>query len=288
MPAAIPLVAMAVSAGAKAYSAHKANKAEKSQRGLDNAAMDKQDAAKQALIDRLTAAGYDPYGPQRSSSSSNSTSNTRSRGGYDRISKKETLAGYGGMEARIKALVEGRLGQNQAVGPAEQAAALRRINQTFAGTQARINSLAGAGASRGQLGSAAAPLEIARAGSINDYFATLPGEERRRRNEDLGLASGVMGQFGQQQHDTGTDFNNSTTNSSGSSSSLGGPDVSTLMALTSPSGARQTMQTGFSPLASGIGDLAGAAAQYYAGRTGGGSRKPIPGPAYNPYSGAAS
>ena len=104
-----------------------------------------------------------------------------------------------------------------------------------------------------------------RAGQIANYQATLPDLMRERRNQDLGLASGAMNAFGKgtERFSTGDSTTNSSQSSQGGGTQTNSmPDISAIMALTSPN-PRVSTNTGASPVATGLGDLGSAVSQYF-------------------------
>ena len=266
---ALPLVAMAAPAILKGIGSFLGNrskaKAEKAQRELDNKYIQAQDAAKKGIIDKLTAAGFDPYGPQTSTSSSSGTygSNTRSVQDVNSLTGTEIMGPYQGMEGKLRSLVEGRLGKGSPVSDGEIATQLKNINRGNAAAEAAVKNVIGSRSlGKAQAGAALTPMQIARTSQITDFLGTIPELERARRQEDEQQAQGLISAFGTGQRTTGRTTTNSNTSgfSNNQGSQTSGPDISSLMALTMPSGPMQTNKTGssaFGSALSGAGDLAG-------------------------------
>lgn len=266
MPAAIaiPLAMSAVQAGAGALAAHKANKANKDRLNQENTNAAADEANRNNIINQLKAHGTDIYGPQTSTRSDTGGSSSHTSSDTSFRNNPFITGDYKPMEAKLRSLIEGRLGQANTVTEAEKAAQLRNINAASAGALASIRNMGGRGFSSAQLAAAGTPIQMARAGQIGNYMATLPDLERARREKDLAMASGAISGFGTGQE--GTSHTNSNTNSTsfGNSTSTGGPDISAILGLTTPNG-RVSTNTGASPIAGLVGDLAGAAGTAYAG-----------------------
>lgn len=271
----IPVVGSVLGAAGNVLQGNAADKAAKDQARLNNQYLGQYDQANRDIVNRLTAAGYDPFGPQTSYSSqqggTQGTSTTRGVQDVDMFTRPEVLAAYAPMEARYRQLIEGRLGQPSPVTEGEIASTLRGINRSSEGALRQVQNLAGGrGLSAQQLQAAATPLATARAGQIADFLASIPQVERQRQAEDLALAQGAIGQFGTGQRQTGRTTTASTTNQSGTSygggSQTSGPDVNTLMALMRPAGPQASMQTGNSTFGNILSGLGGAASVYAAGQ----------------------
>jgi len=276
----IPLVGGILSGVGSIFQGKAAGKAAQDQARLNNQYLQDYGAANQDIIRQLQAKGYDPFGPQTTSSQqfggTQGTSTTRGTQDVDMFNRPEILAQYAPMEQRFRQLIEGRLGQPSAVTEGEIASTLRGINRASQGATAQVQNLAGGrGLSAQQLQAAGTPLASARVGQIADFLASIPQVERQRQGEDLALAQGAIGQFGTGQRQTGRTTSQSATNQMGSSfgggSQTGGPDVSTLMALLRPAGPQQSMQTGQSPFGNLLSGLGGAGIAY------GATRQPKPG-----------
>ena len=275
----IPVVGGAVSALLDAIGGQQNQNAEQAQRGLENQFLANTDKAKADAVAALKAHGIDIFGPQTETGTSfgNSTTSGSSRTVSDQSFRNNPFvtAEYKAMEGRLKDLINGRLNAPETVTQAEKAAQIRNINAASAGALASIRNLAGHGISAQQIAAAGAPVQVGRAGAIGNYLATLPDIERNRRNQDLQLGQGLVGQFGLGQegtsHGVSTTNSNQSTASSGGNTMTGGPNYSAIQAFTLPTAPMQTMNTGASPWLKAGSDLTGALSQWYANKGGAGN-----------------
>ena len=264
----IPLAIMAASAIAGQIKKHKAGQAEKKQRGLDNDFLKQQDTAKQDIMSRLTAAGFDPYGPQTTTSQQSGThgSTTNSSTVGEQFVRPEILGNYAGMEGKLRGLVEGRLGKGSPVSDGEIATQLKNINRANAGAEAAVKNVIGSrGLGRAQAGAALTPMQIARTSQITNFLGGIPEIERQRNMENEQQAADLIGKFGTGQRSNMT--SNTRSNTSGFSNSqgsqTGGPNIGALMALNMPSGPGQTLDTGQSMFGNVLGGAADLGANIY-------------------------
>jgi len=279
----LPLLALAAPAIVKGIGSFLGNKskanAEKAQRELDNKYIQSQDAAKKGIMDKLTAAGFNPYGPQTTTSNSagtyGSNTNTRNVTDVNQLTGTEIMGPYQGMEGKLRSLVEGRLGKGSPVTDGEIATQLKNINRSNAAAEAAVKNVIGSrGLGKAQAGSALTPMQLARTSQITDFLGTIPEVERQRNMQNEQQAQGLISAFGTGQRTTGRTTSVGSSNTSGFSNNQGsqtsGPDIQSLMALTMPSGPMQTNKTGYSAFGSalsGAGDLAGNLMAQYGGRT---------------------
>jgi hypothetical protein len=207
----------------------------------------------QNLMAQAQAGGWNPFGPQTSTSQSTTSS---SGGGHQ--STTPTITGnYQGIDALMRNIMTGRLGSPSSLPAGYASNRTRAINQSYEGAdQAARNMAASRGLSGEQAYAVASPSNRARAGDIADMRGEIPLLERQMQNEDVQLAANLQKMFG-----TGQDTTSSQWSSGQSSGSQTNPfsadDLSALMRIMVPPSPQQGTQTGTSNVATGLDSLAG-------------------------------
>lgn len=243
-----------------------ASQAAKDQANLNNAFIGQSDKAKADLIASLKAAGYDPYGPQVSTTSSTGGGKSASRYGSKTHAvsnrTKTVLAENQAAENALRARIEGRLANKAGVSQGEILNQIANINRgSDAAARAVANKVAGTGVGGAQAGAAYTPGEMSRVSAINDFLASVPQLARSRQMEDEAAASGFLAQRAGEQDITDSDtsgWSNTDSSSFGNTRSTGGPDIGQLLALTSPTAPQQSLKTGTSAWGSALSGAAGA------------------------------
>jgi len=209
----------------------------------------------QNLMQGAMGQGWNPFGPQTSTSSGTSSS---TGGGSQSYSNMPVITGqYQGIDELMRGIMTGRL-QNPSSLPAGYAStAARGINESYAGADAAARNMAARrGLSPEQSYAVATPANSARAGALADMRAQLPLLERQMQNEDIGIAQGLQSAFGRGEKGQSQ---SSTWNQGQTSGSQTNPfsasDLSALMKIMVPPSPQQGTQTGTSGVATGLDSL---------------------------------
>lgn len=213
----------------------------------------------QGLMSGAQAAGWNPYGPQTSTSQNTGTSSTSSRGGQQFSNKPQITQEYQPLDELMRGIMTGRLAGGSSLPQGYASNAARAINESYAGADAAARNLAARrGLSGEQAYSVASPANTARAGALADMRGNLPLLERQMQNQDIGITQGLQSAFGRGETGQSTNWNNSTTNSSQQGSQtnpFSASDLNALMHVLAPPGPQQGTQTGVSGLAGGLDSL---------------------------------
>ena len=254
MPAfLIPAIAFAIGAGSAYLKQRAANKSAEEQANLYNEWLANRQNGVNDIIEKLTAGGFDPFGAQTTTStgSESSTSSTTQR----QSSRPTITPEYAALESTFRNILQNRLSNPSSLPAGYAENAVRAIQASAAPGRQAIQNLAaqrGLNANTLAIGS---PVERQAAGQIADIQTQIPLLNRSLQNEDLGMASGAISNFGR-----GTDsFGRSVTNSSGArvGSMTSPPNIGTLANLLLPPSPTATAATGSTAGAVG-GDLASA------------------------------
>ena len=249
----------AIGLAAGAYGAYKQSKAQsdqaKAQADLYNSWLRNYQNTGRGLFDQAQQAGWNPFGPQVSTSQNQGTT---SMSGWTSFSNRPVITGeYAPLDQLMRSIMTGRLagGSSLPAGYAENA--IRGINESFEGTdQAARNLAARRGLSGEQTYAIASPNQRARAGAIANLRGSLPLLERELQNQDIGITSGLQSAFGTgQQGRSQTSQMGTSTNMGQATSPFTAGDLSAIMNVLMPPGPQQTPQTGFSPVGAGVSSL---------------------------------
>lgn len=227
----------------------------------------------QNLMQGAMGQGWNPYGPQTSTS----TGTTSSQGGGSQsYSNRPVITGeYQGIDALMRGIMTGRLSNPSSLPAGYASNQARAINESYEGADAAARNMA---ASRGLSGeqayAIASPANRARAGALADMRGNIPLLERQMQNEDINIARGLQQAFGTGQQGQST---SSTWNQGSSSGSQTNPfsasDLSALMNVLAPKAPMQSGQTGTSGVATGLDSLGGLLG-FLASQQGGGQQQP--------------
>ena len=224
----------------------------------------------QNLMSQATGQGWNPYGPQTSTH----TGTTSSSGGGS-FSNKPTITGeYQGIDALMRGIMTGRLGNPSSLPAGYASNRTRAINQSYEGADAAARNMAARrGLSGEQSYAIASPANRARAGDIADMRGEIPLLERQMQNEDVQLAANLQKMFGTGQEGTSSQW--SSGQSSGSQTNpFSASDLAMLMKVLAPPSPQQGAQTGTSGLATGMDSLGGLMGFLAAQQGRGGGQQP--------------
>lgn len=249
----------AIGLGLGAYGAYKQSKAQsdatKAQADLYNNWLRQYQNTGRDLYGQAQAAGWNPFGPQVSTTQSTGTSST-SGGGSFRNAPFITQQ-YAPLDQLMRGIMTNRLSSGSSLPQGYAENAIRSINESYEGAdQAARNLAARRGLSGEQTYAVASPANRARAGAIADLRGSLPLLARELQNQDIGITQGLQSAFGTGQQGTSSQYQSGTTSNMGQASSpFSAGDLSALMSVLMPPGPQQTTQTGFSPVGSGLSSL---------------------------------
>lgn len=237
----------------------------------------------QGLYGQAQQAGWNPFGPQVSTTTGSQTGTTSSQGGSkSSYSNRPVITSeYAPLDELMRGIMTQRLSGGSSLPEGYASNAARAINESFAGTDAAARNLAAKrGLSGEQSYAVASPGATARAGALADMRGNLPLLERQMRNEDIGITQGLQSAFGRgeagEQESRNWQTGQSSSQSSGQSSNpFGASDLAALMGVLAPPSPQQGSKTGTSGIATGMDSLAGllgflASQQKSGGYTGGG------------------
>ena len=271
---AIPLLVIGGIVAAKAVSgflkSRASKKAKEEAQQLYNEYLAGRKSAGEELFAHVKENGFDPYGPQVTTSTGQEQSES---GGTSRTSTTQDItptlsAEYKALEGQWRKLLEGRLaGGTSSLPEGYLGAAARGTNEAFKGAQVAAQNLAARrGLSGEQAVSIGEPIEVARAGKIADVANQIPLLGRQLQNEDLGLAASLAERFGKGTSMRGTSATDTTGWSSGTRSGTvsAPPNLQALFNILAPPSPNAGKETGISTAGQVTGDLASAVASLYA------------------------
>lgn len=247
----------AISGGASLLSGLFGNKAKnnqaKEQADLYNNWLKQYMGTGQGLYQQAQAGGWNPFGPQTSTSTSSTTggSSTNFR------NNPFITENYKPLDELMRGIMTGRLSGGSSLPAGYASNAARGINESYEGADAAARNLAARrGLSGEQSYAVASPASRARAGALADMRGSLPLLERQMQNEDIGITQGLQAAFG-----TGQEGRSNTSSWSEGQGSQTNPfsasDLSALMRVLAPPSPMQGSQTGTSGVATGLDSLAG-------------------------------
>lgn len=221
--------------------------------------------AANALVDRLSAAGYDPFGPQTSSGTNwgqgTTDQTTRFSNQLRQVVDPSQRAGYQALNEQVF----GRLGQPTVT----EGEKLRQIAATNAAYQNALQGAQDVAGMRGQgaLQRAAGTMGVSaqRAGDIADYLASVPELERQRQFQNEQAAQGLI-EMMKGRNESGVSRTTGTDFKTGGSTTTGGPNMGFLADLFMPQGPMAPTQTGVNPLLAGASDVVGGLTQLFANK----------------------
>lgn len=207
----------------------------------------------QGLYQQAQAGGWNPFGPQTSTSTSSTT------GGSSTSFKNNPFIteNYKPLDELMRGIMTGRLSGGSSLPAGYASNAARGINESYEGADAAARNLAARrGLSGEQTYAVASPASRARAGALADMRGSLPLLERQMQNEDIGITQGLQSAFG-----TGQEGRSNTSSWSQGQGSQTNPfsasDLSALMQILAPPSPMQGSQTGTSSVGTGLSSLAG-------------------------------
>lgn len=247
----------AISGGASLLSGLFGNKAKnnqaKEQADLYNNWLKQYMNTGQGLYQQAQAGGWNPFGPQTSTSTSSTT------GGSSTSFRNNPFIteNYKPLDELMRGIMTGRLSGGSSLPAGYASNAARGINESYEGADAAARNLAARrGLSGEQSYAVASPASRARAGALADMRGSLPLLERQMQNEDIGITQGLQSAFG-----TGQEGRSNTSSWSEGQGSQTNPfsasDLSALMRVLAPPSPMQGSQTGTSGVATGLDSLAG-------------------------------
>lgn len=259
----------AIAGGASLISGLFGNKAKndqaKEQADLYNNWLKQYQQTGQGLYNQAQQAGWNPFGPQVSTSSNTGTTtgSTSSRGGGTYSNRPQITQEYQPLDELMRGIMTGRLTGGSSLPQGYASSAARGINESFAGADAAARNLAARrGLSGEQTYAVASPAASARAGQLADMRAQLPLLERQMQNEDISMTQGLQSAFGRGETGQNTNWQTGTSQSQSqnqgtSSNPFGASDLSALMSVLAPPSPQQGSKTGTSGIATGMDSLAG-------------------------------
>jgi hypothetical protein len=275
--AAIPVIGTVVSGILGFFQNKGQNDAEKQARDLFNQYLQGHTDAFNKMVELAKAHGYDPFGPQVTTTGGTSTSTggstSRTHGVTDTTQVVDPA--QAAMKAKLESLIMGLLGTPEQVTEGEKAAMLEKIGQGQRASEAKIgNAVSGMNLGGGSLQSVMLANPAANAANAQraQYLGSeVPQENRalatQARNEAAGLMNAWKG--GHQVSDTtgsGTTWSSGT----GSSTTTAPPNYASLFSMMAPT-APQAGGTGYNPYVSSGSSLLKALMDLYAnGGLGGG------------------
>lgn len=234
--------------------------------------------AQQGLLSGAMGAGWNPYGPKTSTSSSTS------QGGSSFSSMPQISKEYAPLDALMRGIMTGRLSGGSSLPQGYASTAARGINESFEGADAAARNLAARrGLSGEQTYAVASPANRARAGALADMRAQLPLLERQMQNEDIGITQGLQSAFGRGERGSSSQWGSQQGTQT---SPFTAGDLSALMGVMAPPSPMQGSKTGTSTLATGL-DSLGALMGFLASqqKSGGGGPNPQMQALYQQYPG---
>jgi hypothetical protein len=258
MPAfLIPLIIAAVGAGAAYLKQRAANKSVEEQHALYNQWLIDRQKGTSALIDKLTGAGFDPFGAQISTNTGKSLSNSVTNMLTQSKTTPFVTPEYKQLEGQAKGILESRLARPDALPPGYIERSVAGINQAHAGADAAARNMAARkGLSGEQALALSMPANSSRAGHIGDFLATVPLKERELQDRDVAMAADLTRVFGLGSDSVSKTTGNTSTVGSSSNTLSTPPNLGALANLLLPPGPNAGQQTGMSTVGQVGGDLA--------------------------------
>ncbi len=258
---AIP-AAMAIGSTILKHRAEK--KRQQEQSGLWNQYLRDYGQGQQQILGGLTGAGYNPLGPQTSTSTGTSTGTTFGETLSD-IAPYVTPE-FAPLVGQVRGTLERRTAGPGATLPAGYVeTGIRGINEAYAPAEAGLRNLAARRGISADTYLTASPVARARAGDIAKFRAQVPLTERELQNQDLQLATAISEVFGKGQR--GRTTTRGTTSMTEARTATTPPNIGSLLQLLTPPAPQQGFQTGGSPLGSSLSGLAQLMA-YFQGQGG--------------------
>lgn len=231
----IPLIIAAVGAGASYLKQRAANKSAKEQENLYNQWLINRSNGVNDIIEKITAGGSDPFGPQVSTNVGKSLS-TSLQDALTTTSQRPVITPqFQPLVTSATDVAQSRLNRPTALPPGFIERAVAGINQSYAGANAAArNAAARKGLSGEQTFGLASPIESSRAGKIGDFLANVPLQERQLQNEDVSLASELARTFGLGSDTVSKTTGKTTTSGQTSNTLTSPPNIGSLAALLLP------------------------------------------------------
>lgn len=274
---AIPVVGSVVSAAISYLQSKGTNDAEKQARELYNSYLTGRTDVANKIIADMTAHGFDPYGPQvtTTTGSGQSQSSTRSHQDTTTDSRPIITEQYQPMEAQLRGLIEGRLGKgqysNEEFVRQQLANRVRATTQATAGAeQGILNRLARQGGGALKLAGGLAPLAVSRAGRIADITGNVGTEAREIEDRTIEQGKALTEAFGKGNlsHTVGDMYSNTSGSNTGGSTTTAPPNMGALFSMFAPVAPQAGSNTGFSPGLQAGGDLLSQLMLLYGNRNG--------------------
>lgn len=247
----IPAIAGGASLLSGLFGNRAKNNQAKEQADLYNRWLQQYQNTGQGLFNQAQAGGWNPFGPQTSTSTSSTT------GGSSTSFRNNPFIteNYKPLDELMRGIMTGRLSGGSSLPAGYASNAARGINESFEGADTAARNLAARrGLSGEQSYAVASPVSRARAGALADMRGSLPLLERQMQNEDIGITQGLQSAFG-----TGQEGRSSTSSWSQGQGSQTNPfsasDLSALMRVLAPPSPQQGYQTGTSGVATGLDSL---------------------------------
>lgn len=249
----LPVIAGGASLLSGLFGQRSQNKAAEANAKLYNDWLKQYMSTGQGLFNQAQAGGWNPFGPQTSTSTSSQTGGSTTSFRNNPFITKD----YKPLDELMRGIMTGRLSSGSSLPEGYASNAARSINESFAGADnAARNMAARRGLSGEQSYAVASPVARARAGALADMRGNLPLLERQMQNEDIGITQGLQSAFG-----TGQEGRSSTSSWSQGQGSQTNPfsaaDLSALMSVLAPPQPFQSGQTGQSMAATGLNSLGG-------------------------------
>ena len=256
-PLALPLIAGGASLLSGLFGNRAKSNQAKDQANLYNNWLKQYMGTGQNLFGQAQAGGWNPFGPQTSTS----TGTTSSQGGGSQsYSNRPVITGeYQGIDQLMRGIMTGRLSNPSSLPAGYASNQARAINQSYEGADAAARNMA---ASRGLSGeqayAVASPANRARAGALADMRGNIPLLERQMQNEDIQMAQALQAAFGRGEAGQSQSSTWNTGQTSGSQTNpFGADDLAMLMKVLAPPSPQQSAQTGTSGVATGLDSLGG-------------------------------
>jgi hypothetical protein len=267
----LPFLLPAIAGGASLLSSIFGNKAKQNQANesanLYNNWLKQYMGTGQNLMAQATGQGWNPFGPQTSTS----TGTTSSSGGGSFSNRPVITGEYQGIDQLMRNIMTGRLSNPSSLPAGYASNQARAINQSYEGAdQAARNMAASRGLSGEQSYAVASPANRARAGALADMRGNIPLLERQMQNEDIGIARGLQQAFGTGQQGSSSQWSSGQTSGS-QTNPFSASDLAALMKIMVPPSPQQGTQTGTSGVASGLDSLGALMGFLAAQQQGGGN-----------------
>ena len=228
------------------------NKQKKEEAALWNQYLQKYGQAQQQALGGLAAQGYNPFGPQTTTSTGTSTGTTFGESLSD-IAPYITPE-FAPLVGQVRGTLERRTAGPGATLPAGYVeTGIRGINESYAPAEAGLRNLAARRGVSAETYLTGSPVARGRAADIAKFRAQVPLTERELQNQDLQLATAISEVFGKGQR--GRTTTRGTTSMAEARTGTMPPNIQSLLALLTPPAPMQGQQTGTSGLGSGLSGL---------------------------------